>query len=865
MNHSDWVGLELAGGRYRVLAKLGEGGMGFVYKAIDLNLDTEVVIKVPRREMMESAEFVQRFTQEVRSLVKLVHPNIVKITDVGQCDGVPFAVLQYLSGGSLEDRLNTPQHGRQPMHAHTVPSWLNGVANALDVIHAQRYVHRDVKPANILFDAHGNVFLSDFGVAKVLGDAEQSQGAKPRNLTGAGMVLGTPDYMAPELIMGQPFDGRVDQYALAITVFEVLAGGMPFQAPMPTAVLVMHTQQPAPLLHQCVGHVPPSVSQVVFQAMSKVPQQRFPSCSHFAQAFAGALQGSGSQMSPMPMATPVVQSPPVMTARIVATPPVQQAAPSGRLMPPNPPRTMMEAMPVGAVSNMPLAKPIPSASQQPTASRSASPTPMDAAVSLGSVNLPAAELSSNPPPLPPSSGKAGNYVVVATAVLGGLILLGGAAMTLSGGKGKNEDIASAISSTTEVSLDRTPTGMNRVVFSPDRKQAAGVGNDHSIRVWTTKDGKQQHRLTRHLRTVHGLAFSRDGSRLLSGSDDSSLIVWDLTQGRQLSQFRHSQPITCVAWSPAENFVVCGSENGSLNLWNMENGQSTRTFSKHAKAVTCVAVSPQGDWILSGGEDEQLKLWNTSDGSLAGTLSGHEAPVASVSFSLDGQRALSTSEDGSVRLWNTLSRKSLQQWDAPKSNAGHAWADWCAAGKRLFIVRGEKALLCDSETGDTIADQSLKCAPLLATAVATTGDQAWAADETGRVFGFQFSAPTATEKSEFTKIQQAQTEYLTRLAQYQDAMKTGRGLAKIRRSPGRHATSRHPLVRLSTPFGHRPSRLERPKIRRRHCCLRSREAAFSRRNRLAKSVGRSPNENGRTKQARSIQVVGHAVFHRFVFI
>src|SRR4051794_3229983 len=245
---NDWTGLTLSDGRYGISVKLGEGGMGVVYRAQDRNLDADVVIKVPRRSMLDDPEFAHRFAREIRSLVRLSHPNIVKVTDVGEFEGLPFAVMQYLPGGSLEDRQEIGADGRRlALDPGSLSSWLPGIARALDFIHSQGFVHRDVKPGNILFDASGHGFLSDFGVAKALASAAEDWSRTAA--TGAGLVLGTPEYLAPELIMGDQFDGRIDQYALAVTVYEALCGRRPFEGASPTAVLVMHmTTPPADLL-----------------------------------------------------------------------------------------------------------------------------------------------------------------------------------------------------------------------------------------------------------------------------------------------------------------------------------------------------------------------------------------------------------------------------------------------------------------------------------------------------------------------------------------------------------------------------------------------------------------------------------------
>jgi serine/threonine protein kinase len=166
------VGKTLAGGRYRVAALLGEGGMGSVFRAHDAHLNAEVVIKVPKPGLLADPNFAPRFGREVRSLVRLAHAHVVRILDVGEHEGLPFAVMQFLAGGSLRQRLEGSSGAGTAAALADLASWLPDVANALDYIHSQGYVHRDVKPDNILFDGIGHVCLGDFGIAKALAGAE---------------------------------------------------------------------------------------------------------------------------------------------------------------------------------------------------------------------------------------------------------------------------------------------------------------------------------------------------------------------------------------------------------------------------------------------------------------------------------------------------------------------------------------------------------------------------------------------------------------------------------------------------------------------------------------------------------------------
>lgn len=265
--------------RYEVKKKLGEGGMGIVYLAHDRNLKTNVVVKMPLLSAMADPGFIERFTQEIRALVSMRHPHIVKIIDVGSHGKRPFAVMEYLGGGSLQDR-------GIPAPPATLANWLMPIASALDFVHVRKILHRDVKPANILFDENGFAFLSDFGVAKVLADTPEETVREA--LTCAGLIIGTAEYMAPELVRARKdVDGRADQYALAATVYEVLMGRPPFVASESQAVMVAQVTDPVPPLK---GLAQPLASTVL-RGLAKNPEGRYATCTEFALAVIAASEG----------------------------------------------------------------------------------------------------------------------------------------------------------------------------------------------------------------------------------------------------------------------------------------------------------------------------------------------------------------------------------------------------------------------------------------------------------------------------------------------------------------------------------------------------------------------------------------------
>jgi serine/threonine protein kinase/tetratricopeptide (TPR) repeat protein len=330
----DWTGHSLQGrnGQYRIKTALGSGGMATVYLAVDQRTGKEVAVKLPHEQILREEGFVARFMREVKSLLKLAHPNIVKVVDVGDFRGAPFAVLQYLALGSLrlQQPLDLADGKVWPMQPSEVVGWLRPVAEALDFVHSKGYVHRDVKPENIMFDADGNPYLGDFGVIKARADVSAG---KPQTVaTGAGLVLGTPHYMAPEVLMGEHYDGSADQYSLACTVYELLAARVPFPGEAPVAI-VGHTTRPVPKLNTLVREMPPAIDQVVLRGLAKKKEDRYRDCRTFAAEFEAAVRANApAQVAvPVPMAAPVragVAPPPVPNRPASRTPSAGQ--PSSR-------------------------------------------------------------------------------------------------------------------------------------------------------------------------------------------------------------------------------------------------------------------------------------------------------------------------------------------------------------------------------------------------------------------------------------------------------------------------------------------------------------------------------------------------------
>ena len=271
-------------GRYHLIAELGSGGMGITYRAWDVVAGRPVVVKMPRPEKQHDPILLARFMREIEAMRTVPHPSIVPITDAGSDQGLPFAVMTFLPGGSLADYR---RRGETGIGSRNPPGmlfcWLREVANALDHIHDRGMIHRDIKPGNIFLDGFLRPFLGDFGIAKFVIDGSGGSSTE-QTLTAATAAIGTLEYMAPEVFRPKPLiHSRGDQYALAVTVYEMLSGDKPFDG-RTAHLIVEHVSATVPPLDERCPHLPRSAHEAVHRALSKDPDQRFPSCKEFATA-----------------------------------------------------------------------------------------------------------------------------------------------------------------------------------------------------------------------------------------------------------------------------------------------------------------------------------------------------------------------------------------------------------------------------------------------------------------------------------------------------------------------------------------------------------------------------------------------------
>jgi serine/threonine protein kinase len=274
----DLVGKTL--GRYRIVAKLGQGGMAEVYKAYQPGLDRYVAIKVMHSHMIDDQDFLTRFEREAHAIGRLRHPNIVQALDFDREVNIYFMAMEYIGGPTLKEEFRARKAMGKPFALAEVARIYTALCSAIDYAHTRGMVHRDLKPANVMINQEGQIVLTDFGIARIL-DATQH--------TRTGAMAGTPSYMSPEQGQGKKVDSRSDIYSLGVMLYELVTGSIPYDADTPIAVVMKHINEPLPLPTRLNPNLPVAVEQVILKAMAKQPEDRYQTAYELAQALREAV------------------------------------------------------------------------------------------------------------------------------------------------------------------------------------------------------------------------------------------------------------------------------------------------------------------------------------------------------------------------------------------------------------------------------------------------------------------------------------------------------------------------------------------------------------------------------------------------
>ena len=313
--------------RYRVERQIGSGGMAVVYVGRDLVLGRDVAIKALRPQYAADTTFRSRFEREAEAAAGFDHPNIIDIYDVGEVDGTPYIVMELIDGQTLKAIIRD----EAPFHPDDVAALLTQVCGALDYAHTRGYVHRDIKPQNVLVDRNGVAHVVDFGIAKGLADAD---------LTEIGTGLGTVHYLSPEQASGLMPTPASDIYSAGVVAFEMLTRRLPFEADTPVAVALRHVQDPPPAPSSVLPSVPAAVDAIVLKAMDKDPTKRFQNAGALATAMSSWREARPRNVTLLPVRRPAEPEIRPEPAATIVTPIIDVPfAPPGETAAPEPATT----------------------------------------------------------------------------------------------------------------------------------------------------------------------------------------------------------------------------------------------------------------------------------------------------------------------------------------------------------------------------------------------------------------------------------------------------------------------------------------------------------------------------------------------
>jgi WD40 repeat protein/tRNA A-37 threonylcarbamoyl transferase component Bud32 len=721
-------------GDYELLQEIARGGMGIVFKARQVKLNRIVAVKMILSGQLAGPEDVERFHVEAEAAAQLDHPGIVPIYEVGHDEGQYFFSMGFVDGQSLSKKV-----AEGPLPAREAAGIVRDVADAVHYAHDKGVIHRDLKPGNILLDKAGKARVTDFGLAKLIESSSE--------LTGTGQILGTPSYMPPEQATGQVNDvGRAsDVYSLGAILYCLLTGRPPFQAANPLETLLqVQKQQPVPPT-QLNPNIPPDLDTIALKCLDKSPSRRYPTANALAEELNRYLEGRPILARRVSRAErfwrwckrePVLASltMAVIVAFIVGTAVTvsffwiriqRDEADAARIAAESAKdkefQARSEAEAAQAAAELAKDQEVQARSEAEDAKNKSKTAELDAIQAreqgeyqayIAQIGLAAAKIDEN------AFGSARDLLNECKAELrnwewGRLMYLCGLEVRsvqtdapidavafsadgtkfITGGWNHSAEIWETASGKPLATLPHDGLYVHAVALSPDGKFVATGGNDRRapLRLWEVATGRPVlvGEFSGHGDAVLSVAFSRDGTKLLSASYDKTARLWDTKSGKELKSFLgHSWWVWAAAFSPDEERVVTASQDGSAIIWRTETGARIAQFLEHRGPVYSAAFSPDGDRVVTGGYDKRVLVWRPADvrpfdfRKLAEGVArasvpyrafeGHGAPVRSVSFSRDGALIVSGSHDNTVRVWDSPSGRTVRTF------RGHdSWVRSCA--------------------------------------------------------------------------------------------------------------------------------------------------------------------------------------------
>jgi WD40 repeat protein len=668
---------------FEILGELGRGGMGVVYKARQTRLDRLVALKMILLGGHAGPADLARFRIEAEAIARLQHPNIVQIHEIGEHDGLPYFSLEFCAQGGLDRKL-----AGTPLPPNEAAALVEKLARAMHDAHEKGVIHRDLKPANILLTEDGTPKITDFGLAKKVGEEGR---------TATGAVIGTPSYMAPEQAGGKIKDvgPLCDIYALGTILYECLTGRPPFKAASPLDTILQVVNDEPVSVTQLNNKVPKDLETICLKCLAKEPAKRYQTAVALAEDLRRFQAGEPIQARPVGTLE--------RAAKWVRRNPVLAAVSAAALV----------ALVTGALVSLAFGI---------DASRSAAELALKEQETTKALET--SETIRREMEATDRKRRAFTRQSALLALEKGIKLwdegdatLASLWLTRSLQMAEKED--ADLERVVRCYLAHVPFFVHplkailphdkqvwRIAFSPDGQRVVTTSWDNTARLWDAGNGRALGSAMRHEDKVNSAVFSPDGERLVTASEDGTARLRDGKTGQSLDiVLKHDGPVTAVAYSP-DGTRIMTADLGHVWLWDATNGkllktpnarQNTRNrietilfypggelaavqsfdFAYVADGRTgelvrklqsdpkypieieirgclCMALSPDGKRLAAGfrlRDQRVLQLWDARTGALIGKAQPHPASIRAVTFSPDGKRLATGCEDGQIRLWD----------------------------------------------------------------------------------------------------------------------------------------------------------------------------------------------------------------------